>query len=281
MFKTNYHSHSSFCDGKSSMEEILLVAIDRGFTHWGVSSHAPVPFENTFAIKPERVQEYLSEFKRLKDIYSDRIHLYLGMEIDFITDMMENIREQSKDYGLDYFIGSVHQVKEHNDSLDSWFIDGHDPDIYDRELKELFDNDIRRACEAFFTQQIRMLEINTPDVLGHCDKITMHNRGRYFTNETPWYEEMVRGLIDVVKKNDTIVEVNTRGLYKKRHTDFYPAVKWLEILKEKNIKITISTDCHKADETDLFYQEALDTIKTIGFTHLSYFEGEWKEQRID
>lgn len=281
MYKTNYHSHSTFCDGKSTMEAMVVAAIEHGFSHWGVSSHAPVPFPNTFAIKQEDIKAYLGEFKRLKEIYSDRIHLYLGMELDFITDIMEDIKEQAKDYGLDYFIGSVHQVKEHNDSMDSWFIDGHDQGIYDRELKELFDNDIRRGCEAYFSQQIRMIETNKPDILGHCDKITMHNKGRFFTNDTPWYEEMVRSLLDTVKQYDIITEINTRGLYKKRNDDFYPALKWLRIAKEKGIKITISTDCHKADETDLFYQQALDSAKAIGFTHISYFENEWKEQKID
>ncbi|MBR1769435.1 MAG: histidinol-phosphatase HisJ family protein, partial [Bacteroidales bacterium] len=141
--KTNYHSHSLFCDGKNTMEEMLVAAIEKGFTHWGFSAHAPVPFENNFAIKKEDVPSYMEEYRRLKEKYAGKINLYVGMEMDFITDIQENIQEQASEYGLDYLIGSVHQVKEHNDSSESWFIDGKNPEIYDEGLKKFFNADIR------------------------------------------------------------------------------------------------------------------------------------------
>ncbi len=43
--RTNYHSHCSFCDGKAPMEEFIREAIRQGFTAYGVSSHAPLPFD--------------------------------------------------------------------------------------------------------------------------------------------------------------------------------------------------------------------------------------------
>ena len=41
---TNYHSHTSFCDGKAPMEAFIAEAVRQGFTSYGVSSHAPLPF---------------------------------------------------------------------------------------------------------------------------------------------------------------------------------------------------------------------------------------------
>jgi histidinol-phosphatase (PHP family) len=41
--KSSYHVHSSYCDGKNSLEEMALSAIAKNFTHLGFSSHAPVP----------------------------------------------------------------------------------------------------------------------------------------------------------------------------------------------------------------------------------------------
>ena len=79
MIKTNYHSHSLFCDGKSSMEDMLIAAIEKNFTHWGFSAHAPVPFENTFAITKGDVPAYIEEYKRLKNKYSDKINTFVGM----------------------------------------------------------------------------------------------------------------------------------------------------------------------------------------------------------
>ena len=41
---TNYHSHCSLCDGRAPMEDFVREAVRRGFTSYGISSHAPLPF---------------------------------------------------------------------------------------------------------------------------------------------------------------------------------------------------------------------------------------------
>ena len=162
-----------------------------------------------------------------------------------------------------------------------WFIDGHDPKIYDDGLREIFDNDIQRAVTRFYVQEQEMIIKNRPDVIGHFDKVRMHNKNRFFTDDDPWYEEIVRSTIDVMKKYDTICEINTRGLYKKRSDDFYPDKKWIKVLFEKNIPITISTDCHNSDEVVMFFDEALNTVKQIGYKDICYFDNEWKKMKID
>jgi len=280
LLKTNYHSHSLFCDGKSSMEQILCSAVVREFDYWGFSAHAPVPFDNSFAIDKEKIPLYISEYKRLKTEYREQIKVFVGMEMDFICDIQENISAQAKEYGLEYIIGSVHQIKEHNKSRYTWFIDGHDPNIYDKGLSEIFDNDIKRACEAYFSQQMEMLQKNKIDIIAHIDKVAMHNKGRFFNNQTSWYRDMIMSLLEQIKKYDVVCEINTRGLYKKRHTDYYPSKYWWKAIKEKEIKITLSSDCHKSDETDLYFNTALEEIKAEGFSSLMYFDGEWKEQII-
>ena len=37
--KTNYHMHTTFCDGKNTPEEMVQEALARGFTTIGFSSH--------------------------------------------------------------------------------------------------------------------------------------------------------------------------------------------------------------------------------------------------
>ncbi|MBP3253584.1 MAG: histidinol-phosphatase [Bacteroidales bacterium] len=278
---TNYHSHSTFCDGKSTMEEMVISAVECGFTHWGVSSHAPFPISNDFALKEEDIPAYKREFLRLKDKYADKIKLYIGLEMDFVPDICEDIRHKAVDYGLDYFIGSVHQVKEHNNSLKTWFIDGGKSEKYDLGLKEVFDNDIKSGVTCFFNQQKEMIEHNRPDVLGHFDKVVMHNKDRYFLQSEKWYEDLVLSLIDTVAKCGTVVEINTRGLYKQRHNDYYPSTFWIKYLIEHNIPLTVSTDCHKADEAGAYYKEALRHLKELNCKELYYFEQGWHAEDIN
>ena len=50
MILSNYHSHSTFCDGRSSMEEFVKFAIAKGVKRYGFSSHAPIPFETPWTM---------------------------------------------------------------------------------------------------------------------------------------------------------------------------------------------------------------------------------------
>ena len=64
--RTNYHSHCSFCDGKAPMEEFIKEAIRQGFSAYGISSHAPLPFATAWTLDRNRVNDYLDEIERMK-----------------------------------------------------------------------------------------------------------------------------------------------------------------------------------------------------------------------
>lgn len=68
------------------MEEFVRHAIDAGFTAYGVSSHAPLPFPAIWTLAQEQLPEYLTELDRLKVKYADRIELYAGLEIDYLNE---------------------------------------------------------------------------------------------------------------------------------------------------------------------------------------------------
>lgn len=47
---TNYHSHSLYCDGRANMEDFIRFALSEGFTSYGFSSHAPLPFSTAWTM---------------------------------------------------------------------------------------------------------------------------------------------------------------------------------------------------------------------------------------
>lgn len=83
---TNYHSHCLYCDGRANMEDFVRFAISDGFTAYGFSSHAPLPFATAWTMEWDNMNDYLSEFNRLKEKYADRIELYVGLEIDYLNE---------------------------------------------------------------------------------------------------------------------------------------------------------------------------------------------------
>ena len=83
---TNYHSHSLYCDGRANMEDFIRFALSEGFTSYGFSSHAPLPFSTAWTMEWDAMDDYLAEFHRLKAKYTGQIELYIGLEIDYLNE---------------------------------------------------------------------------------------------------------------------------------------------------------------------------------------------------
>ena len=47
MIKANYHTHSTWCDGKESPRKMIQAAVAKGFEVIGFSSHAMLPESDT------------------------------------------------------------------------------------------------------------------------------------------------------------------------------------------------------------------------------------------
>ena len=48
--KTNYHTHTTWCDGKDTPEAVVVAAIEKGFYAIGFSSHAMLPEDDTVTL---------------------------------------------------------------------------------------------------------------------------------------------------------------------------------------------------------------------------------------
>lgn len=257
-------------------------ALAHGFTHLGFSSHAPLPYENTFSIKAGDYLAYCQEVRTLQQEYAGRIEISLGLEIDYIPGLHEDFKPLIEKGGLDYTIGSVHLIpnpdsigylREHPaEAADHlWMIDGSRYQTYDEGLQRHYHGDIRRGVRDFFYQNNAMIESQRPTIVGHFDKIVMHNRDRYFHYDEPWFRNLVYETVDLIRETGCICEVNTRGIYKGRHYDYYPAKSTLQHMAQLGIPVIVSTDAHVADDLlktesahqflhDIHYPEILTTL---------------------
>lgn len=269
---TNHHTHSIYSDGSSQPEEYMLAAIEKGFNLLGFTEHSPLPFENTFSFKKENKDEYLALMSSLKQKYSGRIAVYSGMEMDYIPSMSENFAKVKTEYKLDYLIGSVHLVKpENKDEL--WFTDGPDYRTYDQGLNELFGGDIRKAVTRYFGQINEMIEYQQFDIIGHFDKIKMHNQDRFFKEDEAWYKALISETLELIQDRDIIVEVNTRGIYKQRSETTYPGLDILKQIKTMRIPVMVNSDAHKPHELDGEFDYGFSLLKEAGIDEVVYFKG--------
>jgi histidinol-phosphatase (PHP family) len=262
----NFHTHTRFSDGSDDPEKYIETALFQGLTDLGFSDHSPLPFENTFALRENEVQSYCDAISLARDT-CHTLRIFLGMEADYIPGMGHSFSYFRESYPLDFLIGSVHLVRN-GSPMDLWFIDGPDPATYDDGLNTLFGGDIRKGVTAYYRQINEMLTTSKMDIIGHFDKIKMHNRGRFFSETEPWYTALVEETLELVKLSGTIIEVNTRGLYKKRSDSLFPGPAILKRILGLNIPIIISSDAHKPHEVSLLFGDTADFLYEIGFRDL-------------
>jgi len=277
----NLHTHTSFSDGSEKPESYVLEAVCQGLSTLGFTDHSPVPFSNSFAIREERMDDYCADILNLKKKYSSGpgtdIDILLGLEIDFIPGVTTSIESYRSKYPFDYVIGSVHLVKNMN-CPDLWFIDGPDMSIYEAGLQDVFGGNVRNAVTAYYRQIQEMIANHKPDIVGHFDKVKMYNRDRYFSESDPWYETLIDETLTLVKKAGCILEVNTRGLYKKRSESLFPGISVLKKMCSLKIPIILSSDAHKPSELSLLFPETINLLQEIGFRSLTNrTKTGWKE----
>jgi histidinol-phosphatase (PHP family) len=272
----NLHTHSLFSDGKEEPEAYVLEALKQGFEVLGFSEHAPVPMPNNFAIRDDQLEDYVRRINELRKKYIGQIELYTALELDYIPGITKDFKDYIEQCNLDYSIGSVHLVK--NGSGDHlWFIDGPKVETYDEGLKNTFGGEIKRAVGAYYRQINEMITTQDFDILGHFDKIKMHNHNRYFTEDEKWYQNLIDESLDLIREKGTIVEVNTRGIYKKRSDSLFPGVEVLAKIKALKIPVTLSSDAHLPKEISAYFPEARKILKEIGFTEIQCFtKNKWQ-----
>ncbi|MEL6252784.1 MAG: histidinol-phosphatase [Bacteroidota bacterium] len=277
---TNYHSHSHYCDGVAPPEEHIQAAIDKKFLAFGCSSHAYLPFDQSWSIKEERIPEYKEEILGLKKKYADQIEIYFSFEVDYIPGMIGPTETKNK-FDLDYTVGSVHFVDAW-ESGKPWGIDGKRQEFVDG-IELLFGQSPQKAVSRYYELIRQMLEKDCPDILGHMDKVKMHNsKGPIFEETEKWYRDAVMATLETAKSTDVIIELNTRGLYKKKTTEAYPS-KWiLEEIHKMGIPLTINSDSHHPREIDAFFSDSAELLRVIGFSELRILlEGVWQDRAFN
>ncbi len=279
---SNYHSHCTFCDGRSTPEDFVKFAISHGFRAYGFSSHSPLPFETFWNMSKNDMPEYLAEIDRLKKKYSDRLEIYTALEIDYLDETYNPSVPYFQELPLDYRIGSIHflPISEHLSEEDMVCIDGSFAD-YKASVERYFEGDIRKLVTRYYDSTLKMIEAGGIDIVGHMDKIYMNgHKCEGFSFDAAWYQEPFRATLDLIAEKGLMVEINTKNLEKKQQ--LFPRKEYLGLLKEMNIPVMVNSDCHYPDLVNDGREKAFKLLKEIGFKSTrELVKGEWQDVAID
>ena len=279
MLKTNYHSHSEFCDGTGKLEDYVKAAISKGFDVFGFSGHAPLPLKNDWAITNNNLNLYLTEIERLKLLYRDRITLKTGLEIDFIEGLSGPGSKSFQNLNLDFIIGSVHLLKGKSD-MDYLAVDYKKSEM-DQLISKGFGGNPKLLVKKYYSSIRKMSRLGGFDIIGHLDVIKKNNVDSIYFDETEkWYKDEIKLTLQCIAENNQIIEINT-GQVLKDPGKIYPSPWILRMANDQNIPVMINSDSHRTDRIDNFFGEAKTMILDAGYTKLKVLKGnKWEYDSI-
>ncbi len=254
MIKQNLHTHSLYCDGKNTIEEMIQEAISKGFTILGFSGHGNCRHIDDYSMDEENTQKYIHDVLEAKEKYRDQIQIFLGIEQDVLGERFE------KHHPYDYIIGSVHFVKTGNRYLP---VD-QSADIT-RKIVDYYGSFLNYA-KSYYEEVKKIVNMDEVDIVGHIDLLTKFNENEEFISfEQSEYLKLAYECIDLLIPKKKIFEVNTGAIARGQRKTPYPHRTLLEYIYQHGGKICLNSDCHNKEMLDCYYQEALDLIQSCGF----------------
>ena len=232
----NYHTHTTYCDGKSSAEDMVQKAIELGLSEIGFSGHSYTEFDLEPCMTREGTELYKKEINALKDKYKDKIKILLGIEYDYQSD------EPRDDY--DYILGSVHYLYKNGEYC---CID-HSREKQMETVEKYYGGDYYACIEDYYKTVADLYNKTKCDIIGHFDLIVKYNSdGSLFDTNHPRYIAAWKAAADAIIKTPAVVEINTGGMARGYVKHPYPSYEIIDYFKSHGKKLIFSSDCHNKD----------------------------------
>lgn len=256
---SNLHTHTTFSDGKHTIEENILAAIDLGMVSIGISDHSFTDFDLTYCMKREHEGEYIAEIGRLREKYHDQIEVYAGLEYDGYT----NLQNRG---AYDYLIGDCHYVK----TCDGYHSVDHCIEGHMETVENYFDGDYTAYAKAYYETYIERTVLNRPDVLGHFDLVTKFS----LVDETdPKYISMAKEALIACLEVTPLIELNTGAIARGLRKVPYPAVYLLDEIKSHGGQLVLSSDSHDIKNLIFGFDDAIAMLRENGIYSIALLRG--------
>lgn len=256
----NLHTHTHFCDGKDSPEDIVRAAIAEGAETIGFSGHISVESaadDSEWCMVDGRFEAYCDEIEKLKVKYQDKLTILLGAELDYFSSKQEK--------KFDYTIGSVHYVKKNGVLLPV--------DLSGDELLAAANNYYFGNMMAFVFDYYELCssvyDVTECDIVGHFDLLTKYNEKCHYIDENnSKYRSLAIDALDNLLKKDLFFEVNTGAISRGYRTTPYPAPFIVKRIIEKNGKLILNSDSHSKETLFDHFEDTVEYLKTLGVKEL-------------
>lgn len=238
MMKIDYtfHSHTFRCGhATGDISDYVPLAIKNGYKIYGVSDHVFLPGVHQPNTRGDYslLDEYIDEFKKVKEQYKNEIEMYLGFECEYCDHYHNYYLSLLKEKGFDYLICGQHMRFDENGFKSGYF----GKDIPLEWSLDTYKKDIEGAMKSGL-----FLYIAHPDFFFSA------------TSEvTELHKKMTKEVIDMAIKYDAVLEINIHGFgrnhyYWGTYTIDYPCLYFWQEVAKTNIKVVCGGDFHNPNE---------------------------------
>ncbi len=252
----DYHTHTTFSDGRDSMSTMCREAVSLGMEEIAFTEHAEwVNGRTGFFSHPP---DYFHVLERNQDHFAPHgLRVLSGVEIG-------NPHEHEKDaslllssYQFDVVIGSMHWLYGENIHNINCFVN----------------RDPIKVYQDYFRESAVMVRNFNFQILAHTDRIFLRGAQLGILPTAPQIETEVRDMLDALIETDTAFEINCRLLSARQHWNTL-LLRMLMWYKEAGgNKIVINSDAHQTKHLPMNRDVAADLVHRAGLkdavqTHL-------------
>lgn len=255
-----------FCNhAEDTLEEVIQTYIQKGFAWVGITEHIPPPNDgllyederkagHTASTLQERFSRYIERCRGLKEKYADRISVLVGFEGEAYTGFLEHTKDLIREFQPDYFIGSVHHVR------DECFDVG--KKRYD-EIARTSGGLIPMYC-AYFDTQLELIEALKPPVIGHFDYIRIFDAEYPAHLSEPDVKARIERNLERISAYGLILDFNVSS-FREGGSEPYVSGWILQRALALGIRVIPGDDSHGTKTVGLAVEDGIQTLKETGF----------------
>ncbi len=258
MISADLHLHTSYSHGLNSPFEMHKSAEEKGLGLIGFTEHSPRPLGYDYTREyrdhlTAHFPDYIREVSLLRDNCASSCKVLLGLEMDWLPDESDFVREACFAHDYDYIIGSVHFLKHwgFDDQADLW-----------REASKI---QIFLWYEEYFQHWLSMIQSGLFQIAAHPDLIKIYSVN-YFHDwiEQPQSRDLVYSCLKALKASEMAMEISSAGM-RKACREFYPCPQIMRMAEKLGLNISLASDAHNINDIASFFPELAAYARKFGF----------------
>jgi histidinol-phosphatase (PHP family) len=245
------HMHTPLCKhAVGEPEEYAAVAQQRGLQGIVVTCHNPTDngWSPQVRMSVAEFDDYVAMIERARQTWAGRVDVRLGIESDYVPGMEQWLEKFHNMAEFNHVLGSVHpQLGQYQERY--------------------FDGNYETFQRTYFEHLALAAESGLFDTLAHPDLVKNIAPDDWDLDRVL---DTIHSSLDRIAAAGTAMELNTSGL-NKNIAEMNPSAAILQEMYRRNIPVVIGADAHNPQRVGANFIDALDTLDTVGYTHVSLF----------